>query len=127
MCNEPIFYLCSHCGNLIEKVFDAGVPIYCCGEPMKELTPNTSDAAQEKHVPLVKQKGAVVEISVGEVLHPMSEEHSISWVLIQTDRGTQKKCLLPTDPPQASFALQEEKLLAVYAYCNLHGLWKTEL
>ena len=122
---EMKFYICEHCGNIIAKVKDAGVPVVCCGEKMKELVPNTEDAAQEKHVPAYELKGNVVEVTVGAVEHPMLEEHYIEWIALQTDKGNQRKQLKPGDAPKASFALLDgEKLEAVYAYCNLHGLWK---
>lgn len=121
------FYICEHCGNIVAKVKDAGVPVVCCGEPMKEIVPNTVDAATEKHVPVYTVNGNVVEVSVGDVEHPMSEEHLIEWVLLQTKQGNQRKELHATDAPKVSFALTEgDEVVAVYAYCNLHGLWKAE-
>ena len=119
------FYICEHCGNIIAKVKDAGVPVVCCGEKMKELVPNTEDAAQEKHVPVYEVKGNVVEVNVGAADHPMLEEHYIEWIALQTDKGNQRKALRPGAAPHASFALLDgEQVEAVYAYCNLHGLWK---
>ena len=119
------FYICEHCGNIIAKVKDAGVPVVCCGEKMKELVPNTEDAAQEKHVPVYEAKGNVVEVNVGAADHPMLEEHYIEWIALQTDKGNQRKALRPGAAPHASFALLDgEQVEAVYAYCNLHGLWK---
>ena len=119
------FYICEHCGNIIAKVKDAGVPVVCCGEKMKELVPNTEDAAQEKHVPVYEVKGNVVEVNVGAADHPMLEEHFIEWVALQTDKGNQRKALRPGAAPHATFALLDgEQVEAVYAYCNLHGLWK---
>lgn len=119
------FYICEHCGNIIAKVKDAGVPVVCCGEKMKELVPNTEDAAQEKHVPVCEVKGNTVEVTVGSVEHPMLEEHYIEWIALQTDKGNQRKALKPGEAPKVDFALLDgEKVVAVYAYCNLHGLWK---
>lgn len=119
------FYICEHCGNIIAKVKDAGVPVVCCGEKMKELVPNTEDAAQEKHVPVCEVKGNIVEVTVGSVEHPMVEEHYIEWIALQTDKGNQRKALKPGEAPKVDFALLDgEKVVAVYAYCNLHGLWK---
>ena len=119
------FYICEHCGNIIAKVKDAGVPVVCCGEKMKELVPNTEDAAQEKHAPVCEEKGNIVEVTVGSVEHPMLEEHYIEWIALQTDKGNQRKALKPGEAPKADFALLDgEKVVAVYAYCNLHGLWK---
>ena len=121
------FFVCSHCGNMVEMVQDSGVPIICCGEPMNEIVANTVDASQEKHVPVVKMDGSKVVVEVGSVPHPMEVEHHIAWIYLETSKGAQKKTLKPGDAPTASFVLEGEELVAVYEYCNLHGLWKTEL
>lgn len=124
---EVKFYICEHCGNIIAKVKDSNVPVVCCGEAMKELVPNTKEAATEKHIPVCTINGNVVEVKVGEVEHPMSEEHYIEWIMLQTKQGNQRKELKPTDTPCASFALVDgDEVVAAYAYCNLHGLWKAE-
>ena len=122
---EQKFYICTHCGNVIAKVKDAGVPVMCCGQKMQEIIPNTTDAAQEKHVPQVKIEGNKVIVDVGSIAHPMLDAHYIEWISIQTNLGNQRKVLKPGDSPHAEFALLDgEKLEAVYEYCNLHGLWK---
>ncbi len=122
---EQKFYICKHCGNIIAMVKDAGVPVVCCGERMTQLIPGTSDGAAEKHVPVYEVNGNVVNVTVGAVEHPMLENHYIEWISIQTNYGNQRKTLKPGEAPKASFALLEgEKVEAVYAYCNLHGLWK---
>lgn len=121
------FYICRHCGNIIGMVHDAGVPVMCCGQKMEALVPNTVEASGEKHVPVVAVEDGLVRVSVGSVHHPMLAEHSIEWVYLQTDKGGQRKALLPGDVPEVTFALSDEKPVAVYAYCNLHGLWMTEL
>ncbi|MEA4816145.1 MAG: desulfoferrodoxin family protein [Lachnospiraceae bacterium] len=126
MC-ENKFFICKHCGNLIGMIHSSGVPIICCGEKMAELIPNTVDANQEKHVPVIEVKDNIVTISVGSVEHPMSEEHYIQWIYILTEKGGQRKCLKPGDAPKASFALKDDKLVAAFAYCNLHGLWKADV
>jgi superoxide reductase len=119
------FYICKHCGNIIGLINNAGVPLVCCGEKMTELIPNTSDGAVEKHVPVVKVDGNLVTVEIGSVPHPMTEAHYISWVYIQTEKGGQRKNLAPNDKPSAVFALtDDDKLEMVFAYCNLHGLWK---
>ncbi len=119
------FYVCEHCGNLIEMVKDAGVPIMCCGQAMTELVPGTTDAAVEKHVPVVTVDGNKVSVVVGEVEHPMLEAHYIEWITIETTNGAQRKVLKPGEAPKAEFVLTDgEELVAAYAYCNLHGLWK---
>ena len=121
------FYICRHCGNIIGMIHDAGVPMLCCGEKMENLVPNSSGASEEKHLPVVCVDGKDVHVSIGAAVHPMTEEHSITWVYLQTDRGGQRKCLKPGGAPVVRFALLEENPVAVYAYCNLHGMWKTEL
>ena len=121
------FYICRHCGNLIGMVNDAGVPMSCCGEKMEMLVPNSVDASNEKHVPVVSIEGDVVHVKVGEVAHPMVEEHFIQWVYLHTERGGQRKSLKPGEAPEVSFTLNGDKALAVYEYCNLHGLWVKEI
>lgn len=122
---EMKFYICEHCGNIVAMVRDSGVPIVCCGQKMKRLIPNTTDGAKEKHVPVISRDGHVVTVSVGSTPHPMTEEHFIEWVAIQTKYGNQRKALLPGDEPKACFCIPaDDDVVAVYAYCNLHGLWQ---
>ncbi len=119
---------CNGCGKMVLEVVGSKCPTKCCGEPMVELVPNTSDGAGEKHVPVVKVEGSKVTVQVGEVLHPMLEAHYINFVILETDKGYQKHDLKPGDQPIAVFALAEdEKPVAAYEYCNLHGFWKTEI
>lgn len=120
------FYKCNHCGNVIVKVVDAGVPVMCCGQKMEELIPNTVDASGEKHVPVVTMlEGNRLKVEVGSVAHPMLPEHHISFIYVETENGGIQVNL--KDKPEAVVWLGEEKAIAVYEYCNLHGLWKTEL
>ena len=122
---ELKFYECTHCGQIIAKVKDKGVPVVCCGEKMKEIVPGTTEAAVEKHIPVWEVKDGIVNVTVGSVEHPMLEEHYIEWILVQTREGNQRKVLAPGAAPKASFALVEgDEVIAVYAYCNLHSLWK---
>lgn len=121
------FFVCSHCGNLVSVVRDAKVPMMCCGEKMKELLPNTVEASGEKHVPVAKFENGVVSVNVGSVDHPMVPEHFIEWVYVETDKGGQLKYLSSGEAPNVSFLVGDEKPVAVYAYCNLHGLWMSEL
>lgn len=121
------FYVCEHCGNIIGVIHNAGVPMMCCGKKMTQLEPGTVDASLEKHVPVVERDGNIIKVSVGAVAHPMLDEHHISWVYLQTNRGGQRKCIPVGEAPTVSFALCEEEPIAVFAYCNLHGLWKTDL
>lgn len=122
---EIKFYICKHCGNIIAYVKSSGVPVFCCGEKMTEIIPNTVDAAVEKHVPVFTVKDGVVAVKVGSVAHPMVADHYIEWICLQTEQGNQRKILKAGDKPEACFALcPGDKVEAVYAYCNKHGLWK---
>lgn len=127
MSNDNKFYICEHCGNIIGMVHDAGVPMMCCGQKMTKLEPGVVEASHEKHLPVVDVDKNKVTVTVGSVAHPMVAEHSILWVYLQTDKGGQRKCLEVGADPTVTFALSDEKPIAVYAYCNLHGLWKTEV
>ena len=126
MC-EIRFYVCEHCGNIIGVIHNAGVPMMCCGKKMTLLEPGSVDASLEKHVPVVERSESVISVTIGSVDHPMLEEHHIAWVYLQTNRGGQRKCLAIGRNPTVNFALCDEEPVAVYAYCNLHGLWKTDL
>lgn len=121
------FLRCKHCGNIVGVIHDAGVPIFCCGQPMEELTPNTVEASGEKHVPVANVENGVLTVQVGSVEHPMTPEHLITWIYVKTENGGHRIQLKPGDAPCAVFHLGDEKPVAVYAYCNLHGLWMTEL
>ena len=122
---EQKFFICEHCGNIVAMVKASGVPVVCCGQPMKELVPGTTDAAAEKHVPAYSVEDNVVKVKVGEVAHPMIPEHFIEWVSLQTKQGNQRKVLVPESAPEVSFLIDaDDEVEAVYAYCNLHGLWK---
>lgn len=121
------YYVCEHCGNIIEFAKETGVPVICCGQPMKEMIPGTTDGALEKHVPVVTVEGNRVLVEVGSVTHPMIETHYIQWIVIETKKGCQKVKLSYTDEPKAEFLLTEgDEFIAAYEYCNLHGLWKSE-
>lgn len=122
------FFICEHCKNIITFMNSSGVPVVCCGQKMTEIIPGTSDGAMEKHVPAVTVEGQNVLVKVGEVEHPMLEQHYIQWVVLETETGYQVKNLKPGEKPEAAFVLAEgEKAVAAYEYCNLHGLWKKEL
>lgn len=121
------FYICRHCGNQIAMVHDSGVPVVCCGEKMEALIPNTVEASGEKHLPVVCTEGELLKVEIGSVEHPMVPEHYIEWIYVETENGGQYKYLKPGEKPHAVFCLNGEKALAVYAYCNIHGLWMTEL
>lgn len=119
------FLKCEHCGNIVAVVKETGVAVMCCGEKMKEIIPGIVDASKEKHVPVYSINGNKVTVKVGEVEHPMQEEHYIEWVSIQTKFGNQRKVLNANDKPEVCFLMCDgDEVEAVYAYCNLHGLWK---
>ena len=122
---EMKFYRCKHCGQIVAIVKKTGAPLICCGEEMEEIIPCTVDASHEKHIPVYKVDGDLVTVNVGSVEHPMIDAHYIEWVAIQTTSGNQRKLLKPNDKPTVEFKiLDTDKVIAVYAYCNLHGLWK---
>lgn len=118
------FFLCKHCGNLITFIEASGAPVICCAETMVELEPNTVDAAVEKHIPVIERDGQKVTIRVGEVNHPMTKEHYIAWIALETEKALYVKNLTPEDEPKAEFCLPTDTEFTAYAYCNLHGLWK---
>ena len=125
---EVKFYKCMHCGNVAIKVVDQGVPLVCCGEPMQEMVPGSVDAAVEKHVPAVTVNGDVIDVQIGDVEHPMIEEHYIHVICLVTEKGYQIAPLAYTDKPTASFVVApDDAPVKVYEYCNLHGLWVKEL
>ena len=121
------FYICPHCRNIAEMVYDTDIPLYCCADKMEELVPGSVEASGEKHIPAVTVDGGSVRVNVGSVDHPMEAVHWIEWVQLVTDQGSYRKFLKPGEAPNVEFLLGDEKPLEVYAFCNLHGLWKTEL
>ena len=122
---HPQFFRCAHCGQVVSVLKDAGVSIVCCGQRMDRLTPNTTDAAQEKHVPVVEREGDRLTVHVGSAAHPMLAEHSIEWIYLHQSNGGQRRILAPGGAPEATFCAEQGEALEVYAYCNLHGLWMT--
>jgi len=127
MCGKQKFFLCSHCGNIAVLVKNKGVPLMCCGSKMGELESNTVEASTEKHLPSVELFDGGIAVSVGSIPHPMTDEHSIEFVYVVTENGGQRKCLKPGSEPKVSFSFADDRPVSVYAYCNLHGLWKTDL
>ena len=122
---EMKFYRCEICGQIVAIVKKTGSPLVCCGQPMKEIIPGTTDAAAEKHVPVYEVKDGKVFVKIGEIAHPMTDEHYIEWVSVQTTGGNQRKALKPGDAPEVCFSICDgDEVEAVYAYCNLHSLWK---
>ena len=119
-------YKCDVCGEIVMMLKKGGCTPSCCGRAMTELSANTSDGAKEKHVPDVSVSGDVLRVKVGSVEHPMAEAHYIEWIAAETESGISFKYLKPGDKPEATFG-HASAIKAVYAYCNLHGLWKAEL
>lgn len=118
------FFICPKCGNIVAFVKSSGAPVSCCGGEMRELLPGTTEAAAEKHIPVFTVDGNTVTVEVGSVAHPMTEAHHIAWVSLETKAGNQRKELDPTGAPRVTFAIESgDEVRAVYAYCNLHGLW----
>ena len=127
MKNNRMFFKCRTCGNIVGMIEDAGSPIVCCGQAMTLLTANTEDAAKEKHVPVATRTSAGIDVCIGEIPHPATEAHHISWITLAGENWTQRISLKHTEEAKASFLTQDEGPVSVYAYCNLHGLWATEL
>ncbi len=124
-----LFYKCPHCGNFVTFLTEkaAATPM-CCGVKMEEIVANTVDAAKEKHVPEVSITGNLVNVKVGAVAHPMMDAHYIQFIILETKSGYQKKDLKPGQEPMAEFLIAPgDEPVAVYEYCNLHGLWKKEV
>ena len=122
------FFICKHCGNMVGFIVNSGVPMICCGEKLTELVPNTVEASTEKHLPAVTVSGNTINVQIGSTLHPMTNEHYITFVYIETKNGGQRKSLKIGKDPKVSFDITaDDSPVAVYAYCNLHGLWKTEI
>lgn len=121
---ELHFYQCEICGKIIIVLSDAGIPTVCCGQTMKELIPGTKDGAVEKHMPVLSENGNTICIEIGSIPHPMTDEHSINWVCLETDDGFMYKQLKPGDKPEVCFnACTKACVKRVFAYCNIHGLW----
>lgn len=125
---EVKFYRCKHCGNIVMLVKSGGGVLVCCGEPMYRLEAGSSDGAYEKHIPELSFKGdGILHVQVGSVIHPMTEAHFIEWIYVQTKKGGQLKYLNPGEAPEATFSFVEDEVVAVYEYCNLHGLYVKNL
>lgn len=129
MNNSHKFFVCERCGNLVGLLTKQFAPLVCCGEKMKELVPNTVDASNEKHKPdySFDASSGILTVKIGEIAHPMEDAHHISFVYVETENGGQRKCLEVEGKPEVSFSFKDDKPVAVYAYCNLHGLWKTDI
>ena len=126
MKNERKFFKCGRCGNIISFIKSSGADVSCCGEKMSVLTPNTTDAAKEKHVPVASRSENKLVVTVGSVQHPMTAEHQIEWIAVVDGKRTQRAVLSVTDAPSTEFIVGESPV-TVYEYCNLHGLWEAQL
>lgn len=126
MSAEQKFFLCKICGSMVGRFYNKG-KLICCKEEMTELVPNTVDASKEKHLPAVTVSGGVINVQIGSEAHPMDEAHHIDFVYLETKRGGQRKALNVGETPKLAFSVTEDDPVAVYAYCNLHGLWKTDI
>ena len=127
MNSKQKFFTCGVCGNMIGLIADKGAPLVCCGQKMTELVPNTTEASTEKHLPDISVSGDSISVQVGSAPHPMEEGHHIAFVYLETQRGGQRKILKVGEAPNLKFCLSDDKPIAVYAYCNQHGLWKTDI
>lgn len=124
MCKKK-YYVCEVCGNIVEKVHDSGNELMCCMRTMKELIPGETDGNLEFHVPTYKIKNNLLTVEIGKKEHPSDDKHYIQWVSVVTDKGEMRKCLKPGDKPVVHFHLCDgEKVCTIFAYCNLHKLWK---
>lgn len=121
------FFYCETCGNLVSVIDYSGMPMSCCGQEMSEVRSNTAEAYGEKHLPEVSVYGNTLKAKIGATPHPMEDKHYIEWVFLQTDRGCQRYNMHPGEQPIAVFKINGEQPVAVYAYCNIHGLWETDL
>ena len=127
MKNGRKFFKCPHCGDIVSYIQckEGGPGVFCCGEMMQEIKPNTVDAAKEKHVPSAVREGNKLVVTVGSVSHPMTEEHHIAWIVAADGARTQRVALTSTQAPSADFFVSDDPV-TVYAYCNLHGLWEAQ-
>jgi len=125
MAKRSEIYSCELCGNIVEVLEGADGTLACCGQDMTLLKANTTEAAQEKHVPVVTVNGASATVQVGSTLHPMEAQHSIAWIELQQGSRGQRVYFKPGDTPKAVFDIEYGATVAVRAYCNLHGLWSS--
>lgn len=116
---------CAMCGKTVAVIKETDVPVFCCGKPMRELIPGSVDTSKEKHVPVYEVRDGYVYVTVGSEAHPMTSAHHIEWIALETRNGNQRKCLSEGAAPNARFRIDDgDVVLHVYAYCNLHALWK---
>ena len=118
-------FKCGVCGNIVEVVHASAGELVCCGKPMLLLDENSTDAAREKHVPVVEAVGDGIKVTVGSVAHPMTGEHYIEWIELLVNGFALRQFLKPGDAPTATFGGVSGGDVKARAYCNLHGLWKS--
>jgi len=122
MAKKTEVYKCETCGIIIEVVHSGGGTLICCGKNMKKMVENTTDAATEKHVPVIEISNGTVTVKVGDVAHPMADDHYIEWIEILADDKVYRQYLKPGDTPETTFNITAAAITA-RAYCNLHGQW----
>jgi len=127
MTEEKQIYKCQVCGNIVEITHNGAGELHCCNKPMQEMKENTQEAATEKHIPTIKDTESGIQIIIGEVLHPMTEEHYIEWIEIITEKKVMRHHLKPGESPEMKCKVPKEKIKTIRAYCNLHGLWSLNL
>ncbi len=118
-------YKCELCGNIVEVVHNSFGQLVCCNKPMTLLEENTTDAALEKHVPVIEKTADGYIVTVGSTPHPMVEDHYIEWIELIADGMSYLKFLKPGETPVVEFCIVADKV-SVREFCNLHGLWKGE-
>ena len=126
MSKKSEIYKCEICGNIIEILHVGDNPLVCCGQNMTNMKEKTADDGQEKHVPVIEKTDSKVIVKIGEIAHPMTEEHHIEWIELETKTNTQKVFLKITDEPKAEFDTRED-IVRARVYCNIHGLWKKDM
>lgn len=124
---ENRFYYCEICGNIIGKIHDSGVPVVCCGQDMTRFDVHTEDGPYDKHKPIIKLSGNMVNVKIGSTEHPMSQEHHITWIYLLTEKGGQRKNLKIADKPDINFSVVDDKPIGVFSHCNIHGLWYADV
>jgi superoxide reductase len=118
-------YKCEVCGNMVEIIHEGAGELVCCDQPMKRMEENTTDAALEKHVPVIEKTEGRIKVKVGSVPHPMLEEHHIEWIELMADGRAYRQFLKPGEEPEAVFNIEAQNITA-REYCNIHGLWKSD-
>ena len=123
---ERKFFRCAVCGNIVGLIEDGGGVLICCGQNMNKLIPNTTDGAFEKHIPVGTFENGRLLVTVGSAPHPMIEAHHIMWIAVAAGNTTMRISLNPDEAPSAEFFIKKQPA-TIYAYCNLHGLWRAEM